>query len=87
MNLGIPYFKLKEFEEEKNPLFEIIKYWLNGNVRDVPVTWRSIVAVLESNSVDEKGIARTIMTKYCQPETDNKGMSSVLRFGICHQSI
>ena len=72
--LNVPYYKLREFGKESNPFAAIIDYWLKGNVEDVPVTWRSIVAVLESNSLDEKGLARTIMNKYCQPETDsNKG--------------
>ena len=69
MMLNVPYHKRKEFEDEKNPLVEIINYWLNGNVKDVPVTWRSIVAALESDSVDEKGLAKAIADKYCHSAT------------------
>ena len=71
LKLHVPYHKLKESEEEKNPLPAVIYYWLNGNVDDVPVTWKSIVAVLESSSVDERGLAKTIMDKYCQSEPNN----------------
>ena len=63
--LRVPNYKLREFKKESNPLIEVIDYWLNGNVKDVPVTWRSLVAVLESSSVDERGLAKTIMNKYC----------------------
>ena len=74
LELQVPFHKLKEFEQESEPFAAIIDYWLKGNVEDVPVTWRSVVAVLESTSVDEKGLAWTIINKYCQPETDsNKG--------------
>ena len=71
LKLHIPYHKLKEFQEEKDRFVEVINYWLNGNVEDVPVTWRSIVTVLESSSVDERGLAKTIMDKYCQSEPNN----------------
>ena len=74
LRLHVPYYKLKEFEEENNPFPAVINYWLKGNVKDVPVMWRSVVTVLEATSVDEKGLARAIMNKYCQSETDsNKG--------------
>ena len=69
MKLKVPYHKLKEFEDGKNHLVEIINYWLNGNVEDVPVMWRSIVAALESDSVDEKRLAKTIADKYCHSAT------------------
>ena len=72
MKLRILYCKLKEFEKEANPLSAVINYWLNGNVKDVPVTWRSLVAVLESSIVDERGLAKTIMEKYC-PSEQQKG--------------
>ena len=70
LKLKVPYHKLKEFKKESNPLIEVISYWLNGNV-NVSVTWRSIVTVLESSSVDERGLAKTIMKKYCQSEPVN----------------
>ena len=73
--LSIPYHKLKTFEEEADPLAAILNYWLNGNVEDVPATWKSLVAALEADSVGEGGLAKTIMGKYCQSEpVRNKGM-------------
>ena len=74
LRLHVPYHKLKEFEKEENPLAAVVNYWLKGNVKDVPVTWRSIVAALEAASVDERGLARTIREKYCPSEqTRDKG--------------
>ena len=76
--LHVPYHKLKEFEKEADQLAAIINYWLNGNVEDIPVTWRSIVAVLESSSVDERGLAKTIKDKYCQSEPNiSKGITLI----------
>ena len=73
LKLRVPYHKLKEFEGTKNPFVEVINYWLKGNVKDVPVTWRFIVTVLESSSLDERGLAKTIMEKYC-PSEQQKGI-------------
>ena len=72
LKLHIPYHKLKAFEKEANPLAAVIIHWLNGNVEDIPVSWRSIVVVLEASSVDERGLAKTIMDKYCQSELTNE---------------
>ena len=69
MKLHIPHHKLKEFEREADPLAAAINYWLKGNVRDVPVTWRSIVTALAD--VDERSLAQTIREKYSQ--SHNKG--------------
>ena len=63
LKLHVPYYKLKEFEKEADPLAAVINYWLNGNVKDIPVTWRSIVAAL---GVEERSLAQTITRKYCQ---------------------
>ena len=88
LKLHVPYHKLKELEEEKNPFPTIIYYWLNGNIEDLPVTWRSIVAVLESSSVDERGLAKTIMDKYCQSEHNNsKGITLRIAVNICNIAI
>ena len=72
LKLHVPYHKLKEFEKESDSFAAIINYWLSGNVKDAPVTWRSIVAVLESSSIDERGLAQTIMDKYCQSQSTNQ---------------
>ena len=82
LKLGVPYYKLKEFEKESDPLVEVIDYWLKGNVKDVPITWRSIVAVLESSSVEETRLAQFIMKKYCQAEPRQKGIISIYNQAI-----
>ena len=70
--LKVPYHTLKEFKRDSSPLIEVMNYWLSGNIKDVPVTWRFLVTVLESSSVDERGLAKTIMEKYC-PSEQQKG--------------
>ena len=65
IQLGIPHHKLKEFESERDPFSAAVNYWLNGNGEGVPVSWRSIVAALESSYVDETGLAHRISEKYC----------------------
>ena len=62
VQLGIPYNKLKEFEKEDDPLSAAVNYWLSGNVKEVPVSWSSIVAALESSHVGETGLANRIKT-------------------------
>ena len=64
--LGIPLHKMKEFKQEGNLLSSSVDYWLNGNVPDVPVTWKSIVTALETDFVGELGCALKISTKYCR---------------------
>ena len=63
--LGIPYHKLKELEEERDPLIAAIDYWLNGNVEGVSISWSSIVTALKSNHVGEIGLANKIIMKHC----------------------
>lgn len=66
IQLGIPFYKLKEFETESEPFSASIDYWLKGNVKEVPVTWQSIVDALLSDSVDEKRLAKKIAQKYIE---------------------
>ena len=66
IQLGIPTYKLKEFEKKADPLTEVIDYWLKGNVESVPVNWKSIVNALKSSHVDESGRAKRIELKYCR---------------------
>ena len=67
VQLGVSRGKLKEFEKDDDPLSAVIDYWLNCNVKDseVSVSWRSVVAALESSHVDETGLASRISKKYC----------------------
>ena len=63
--MGVPYHKLKDFEEEKAPLSEVISYWHRGNTRK-PVTWGSIAATLRN--IEEPALANKIEAKYCIPK-------------------
>lgn len=71
VQLGIPYSKLKMFEEEDNPLAASLDYWLKGNVAGVPITWKSIVHTLQY--VGEVGLAEEIHKKYYQQEDAASG--------------
>ena len=78
VQLGVPHGKLKGFEKEADPLAAVIDYWLNDNVEDaeVPVSWKSVVAALESSYVGETGLANKISRRYCpmhQNEIERKG--------------
>ena len=68
LHLRIPRYKLMEFKEEDDPLAAAVGYWLCGNVEGVPVTWRSIVAALNSTRVGENLLAKRIYEKYCQQQ-------------------
>ncbi len=76
IQLGIPRNKLKEFEEERDPLSAVVDYWLRENVTEpvVPVSWKSIAAALKSKYVGEPGLAELISKKYCQQD-DTKGLT------------
>ena len=65
VQLGIPYHKLKKFEEERDPLAAAIDYWLNGNVEGVSISWSSILTALKSSHVGEIGLANKIKKKHC----------------------
>ena len=72
--LGVPFYKLKEFEKEMNPLVATINYWLNGNVERVSVSWSSIVTALKSSSVNEISLANKIKKKHClKDDEDDEG--------------
>ena len=68
IQLGIKGSKLKTFEENYSSTFrclmETVSYWSDGNT-NVPVSWESVVTVLNDRSVDESGLAKQIQEKYC----------------------
>ena len=68
IQFGIKGSKLKIFEENYSSTYrcmmETVSYWLDGNT-NVPVSWESVVTVLNDPSVDESGIAKQIQEKYC----------------------
>lgn len=75
--LGIPRGKLMEFRKLDDPLAAAVDYWLNRNVENVPLSWRSIVKAVESSHVSETGLAKRISKKYCQKQScaEDKGQS------------
>ena len=70
ISLGIPYHKLESFRQNnsRQPLFEVIAYWHDGNVNGPmqPVTWDSIVTALRLT--DARGLADEIEADYCRRE-------------------
>lgn len=64
VQLGIMRDKIKEFTKEDDPLSALVDYWLRGNVKDVEVSWNSLVEALKSGHVDELGLAHRIEQTY-----------------------
>lgn len=71
VQLGIPRAKLMEFQREDDPVAAGVDYWLNGNVENISLSWRSIVKALRNRHVRELTLAQKIEEKYGQQE--NKG--------------
>ena len=59
---------MKGFEKEVEPFAAAVDYWLKGNVKDSPLSWKTIVEVLEEDLVKESRLAQIIREKYCQRE-------------------
>jgi hypothetical protein len=66
VQLGVSESKLRQIETDHQILdrrfSEMISFWLNGNTQ-VDVTWTSLVQVLESRFVNEKGLANRLREK------------------------
>ena len=66
VQLGVSESKLRQIEADYHTLdrrfSEMISFWLNGNTK-VAVTWRSLVEVLDSCFVNEKGLANQLREK------------------------
>ena len=66
VQLGVSESKLRQIESDYHTLdrrfSEMISFWLNGNTQ-VPVTWMSLVEVLDSCFVNEKGLANQLREK------------------------
>lgn len=61
----MPYHKLKEFEKDNDPLLSTFHYLLSNGTPEGPITWTYIVKALNSDSVDEPGLAKFISDKFC----------------------
>jgi hypothetical protein len=66
VQLGVPETKIEEIEMNYGTadrrFSEVIKFWLRGNTL-VAVSWKSLVEVLESPFVGEKGLAKGLREK------------------------
>ena len=52
----------KDYQETDRRFSEVIKFWLRGNT-SAAVSWKSLVEVLETPFVREKGLAKTLRQK------------------------
>ena len=66
VQLGLSETKLHQIESDHRTaercFSEVIIFWLKGNTQ-VAVTWKSLVEVLESSFVNEKGLAKRLREK------------------------
>ena len=76
IQLGISNSKFHEFKENGDPFIEGLDYWLKGNT-DAPITWGSVVAAVESPSVEEPGLAKTLREKWIDA-TDRKAGKDII---------
>jgi len=61
IQLGIPHYKLKEFEKEEHSFAAVIDYWLNGNVENAPISWEYLIVALKS--LGELNLAEALSTE------------------------
>ena len=66
VQLGIDETKLNQIEADYRSVdryfSEVINFWLKGNTQ-VAVTWKSLVEILETPFVNEKGLAKRLREK------------------------
>ena len=66
VQLGVGESKLRQIRADNNTVHmcftELISFWLNGNTQ-VAASWESIIGVLESHFVNEKGLANQLREK------------------------
>ena len=76
IQLGITKDKLDTFNEDHGKVarcfLATLNYWVDGNT-DVPVSWESIIKVLNDPFVNEPAMSNRLRGKYCV-ETPKKGM-------------
>ena len=65
IQLGVSNNKLRDFKKFDDPFTKSLDYWVNGNT-DVPITWGSVVAALESPHVGEYLFAKTLNIEVCE---------------------
>lgn len=79
VQLGINETNLQQIEANYSTVERcfsgMISFWLKGNT-EVAVTWKSIIVVLESRFVNEKGLANQLREK-AGMKFDNKRKTSL----------
>ena len=90
VQLGIDPAKLEEIENNYQTadrrFSEVIKFWLRGNTR-VALSWESLVEVLESPFVGEKGLARRLREKGGMVVSETAGVPGATESGVQPQEI
>ena len=75
IQLGISNSKFHEFKKDGDPFIEGLDYWLKGKT-DVPTTWESVVAAMESLSVEEPGLAKSLRERWIDTTDKKTGKDS-----------
>ena len=90
VQLGVSHSKLQEigtnYQTVDRCCCEVISFWLNGNA-DVPVNWESLVKVLESSMVGEKGLAKRLREKGGMITSETVEVSGAAESGVQTQEI
>ena len=90
VQLGVSHSKLQEigtnYQTVDRCCCEVISFWLNGNT-DVPVNWESLVNILESSMVGEKGLAKRLREKGRMVTSETVEVSGVAEGGVQTQEI
>jgi hypothetical protein len=75
VQLGVSESKLRQIRADCDTVHmcftEVISFWLNGNTQ-VAVSWKSIIDILESQFVGEKGLANKLREKAGRKCDDKK---------------
>ena len=66
IQLGLDESKLSQIEADHHGVdrcfSEVISFWLKGNTQ-IPVTWESLIEMLETSFVNEKGLSKRLRGK------------------------
>ena len=66
IQLGVDPANIKvfqmDFQTADRCFCEVISFWLDGNTQ-VPVSWKSLIEILEQPFISEKGLARRLREK------------------------
>ena len=85
VQLGIDQVKLEEIENNyqraDRRFSEVIKFWLRGNT-SAAVSWESLVEVLESPFVNEKGLAMRLREKGGMIVSENVSVPGATESGV-----